>query len=249
MKMKTMTRKATTTALLLAPLFVLAGCGGDTESAGDGADTASDNPLYRPAALVETAPETFQARFETTKGEFVVEVTRAWAPNGADRFYNLVKNGYYDDVRFFRVIENFMAQFGMHGDPQVQVRWARATISADPVMTSNTRGTITFAMADPGHAHHPDLHQLHRQLAPRRDGLRPLRRRRRGHGCRRSDLLGVRRARSARQRPHHRRTSRQGATSTSTRTSRRWTTSSRLRWWVRREGSTLGSIRHADRPA
>ena len=147
--MRKMTRKATTTALLLAPLFVLAGCGGDTESVGDGADTASDNPLYRPAALVETAPETFQARFETTKGEFVVEVTRAWAPNGADRFYNLVKNGYYDDVRFFRVIENFMAQFGMHGDPQVQVRWAQSPIPFDPVMQSNTRGTITFAMGDP----------------------------------------------------------------------------------------------------
>jgi peptidyl-prolyl cis-trans isomerase A (cyclophilin A) len=132
-------------ALLPAALFPLAGCAGD--GGGSDAETAAAaNSLLSPADLIETAPETFQARFETTKGEFVVEVTRAWAPNGADRFYNLVRNGFFDDVRFFRVMENFMAQFGMHGDPQVQASWTMATIPDDPVAASNTRGTLTFAM-------------------------------------------------------------------------------------------------------
>ena len=132
-------------ALLPAAVFPFAVCGGD----GGGSDAeaeAAANPLLSPADLAETAPETFQARFETTKGEFVVEVTRAWAPNGADRFYNLVRNGFFEDVRFFRVMENFMAQFGLHGDPQVQAAWTMATIPDDPVMASNTRGTLTFAM-------------------------------------------------------------------------------------------------------
>ena len=134
-------------ALLPAAMLPLAGC------AGDGSETetaAAANPLLTPVDLAETAPETFQARFETTKGEFVIEVTRAWAPNGADRFYTLVKNGFFEDVRFFRVMENFMAQFGMHGDPQVQASWTMATIPDDPVMTSNTRGTLTFAMRGEG---------------------------------------------------------------------------------------------------
>ena len=148
------------TALLPAALLAFAGCGGDAgsenEAAADGAadnaaadNPAADNPLYRPAELVETAPETFQARFETSTGDFVVEVTRAWAPIGADRFYNLVKNGYYDGVHFFRVMEGFMAQFGMHGDPQINAQWSRAQIADDPVVVSNTRGTITYAKGGP----------------------------------------------------------------------------------------------------
>lgn len=125
-------------------MLPFAACGGD--GGGSDAEAAAANPLLTPADLTETAPETFQARFETTKGAFLVEVTRAWAPNGADRFYNLVRNGFFEDVRFFRVMENFMAQFGMHGDPQVQAAWTMATIPDDPVMASNTRGTLTFAM-------------------------------------------------------------------------------------------------------
>lgn len=136
-------------ALLPAALFPLGGCAGDDGSS-DAEAAAAANPLLTPADLTETAPETFQARFETTRGAFVVEVTRAWAPNGADRFYNLVKNGFFSDVRFFRVMENFMAQFGMHGDPQVQARWTQATIADDPVAASNTRGTLTFAMRGEG---------------------------------------------------------------------------------------------------
>ena len=156
--MKTKIRAAPITTLLPAALLLFTACAGDTGSEGDGAadpaaeaaaEAAADNPLYRPAELVETAPETFQARFETSKGDFVVEVTRAWAPNGADRFYNLVRNGYYDGVHFFRVIEGFMAQFGMHGDPQINARWSSARIADDPVVASNTRGTITYAKGGP----------------------------------------------------------------------------------------------------
>src|SRR5690606_9945572 len=106
------------------------------------------NMLLRPdaEAFQATAPETFRVRFETSKGDFVVEVVRAWAPNGADRFYNLVRNGYYDDVRFFRVISGFMAQFGIHGDPKVNAAWRVRPIPDDPVVESNRRGYVTFAM-------------------------------------------------------------------------------------------------------
>lgn len=158
-----MTRRSiATTTLLPLTLAALAGCGGDgngESAADDGADDeAAEEPatesgintiLYYPDRLVETAPEAFQVRFETTKGDFVVDVTRAWAPNGADRLYNLVKNGYYEGVYFYRVIGGFMAQFGMHGEPQVQVRWSRANIVDDSVMASNTRGTVTYAMGGP----------------------------------------------------------------------------------------------------
>ena len=105
------------------------------------------NPmLLTPDALTETAPDVFQARFETSKGDFVVEVHRAWSPMGADRFYNLVANGYYDNVRFFRVIAGFMAQFGMHGDPEVSAAWQEQRIVDDPVVQSNTRGFVSYAM-------------------------------------------------------------------------------------------------------
>ena len=109
----------------------LVGCGG-----------LPDSPLFNPqsGAMTAAAPDVFQVRFETSEGDFVVEVHKAWAPNGADRFHNLVSNGYYDGVRFFRVIEGFMAQFGIHGDPEVSNRWRNATISDDPVVWSNTRG-------------------------------------------------------------------------------------------------------------
>jgi peptidyl-prolyl cis-trans isomerase A (cyclophilin A) len=106
--------------------------------------------LQTPAALAEKAPDTFKVNVDTSKGAFVVEVTRAWAPNGADRFYNLVKNGFFDNVRFFRVIEGFMAQFGIHGDPAISAAWRSARIPDDPVKQSNKRGYITFATAGPG---------------------------------------------------------------------------------------------------
>jgi peptidyl-prolyl cis-trans isomerase A (cyclophilin A) len=102
-----------------------------------------------PAKLTEQAPETFKAQFDTTKGKFTVEVTRSLSPNGADRFYNLVRSGFFKDIAFFRVIPGFMCQFGIHGDPNVSAKWREATIADDPVKGSNTRGTITFATAGP----------------------------------------------------------------------------------------------------
>jgi peptidyl-prolyl cis-trans isomerase A (cyclophilin A) len=101
--------------------------------------------LLQPALATEKAPDTYKVKLETTKGEVVIEVTRAWAPNGADRFFNLVKIGYYDGTVFFRVIDGFMAQVGMHGDPAVQAAWMKASIPDDPPTQSNTRGMVTFA--------------------------------------------------------------------------------------------------------
>jgi cyclophilin family peptidyl-prolyl cis-trans isomerase len=105
--------------------------------------------LMTPSKLTETAPAVYNVRFDTTAGPFVVQVTRAWAPKGADRFYNLVKNGYYDASRFFRVVPNFMVQFGINGDPKIQKGWREAIITDDPVTQSNKRGFITFATRGP----------------------------------------------------------------------------------------------------
>jgi peptidyl-prolyl cis-trans isomerase A (cyclophilin A) len=108
---------------------------------------ATAGALSDPASLTEKAPAVYKAKFDTSKGAFVVEVHRDWAPNGADRFYNLVKNGFYDNTRFFRVIEGFMVQFGINGDPNIAAAWRDANIKDDPVKQSNQRGTITFATA------------------------------------------------------------------------------------------------------
>jgi peptidyl-prolyl cis-trans isomerase A (cyclophilin A) len=108
---------------------------------------ARKKALTDPASLTEKAPDVFQAKFETTKGDFVVEVTRAWAPNGADRFYNLVKNGFFDGVKFFRVVPDFVVQFGIHGDPEIAGKWDKATIPDDKVVSSNKRGYLTYAMS------------------------------------------------------------------------------------------------------
>jgi len=105
--------------------------------------------LANPASLRETAPASYKARFDTSKGVFVIDIQRDWAPNGADRFYNLVKNGFYDNVRFFRVISGFMVQFGISGDPKISAPWRDARIADDPVKQSNKRGFITYAMAGP----------------------------------------------------------------------------------------------------
>jgi peptidyl-prolyl cis-trans isomerase A (cyclophilin A) len=108
-----------------------------------------DTPLTNPSAATERAPDQFTAKLETTKGDILVDVTREWAPQGADRFYNLVKVGYYDDVAFFRVVSGFMAQVGIHGNPQVSRAWKMARIPDDPVRQSNTRGMVTFATSGP----------------------------------------------------------------------------------------------------
>ncbi|HVX99077.1 MAG TPA: peptidylprolyl isomerase [Pseudorhodoplanes sp.] len=110
---------------------------------------AQNASLANPAALTEKAPAAFRVKFETSKGPFVVQVHRDWAPNGADRFYNLVRNGFYDNTRFFRVIKGFMAQIGIHGDPKISAQWRAARIPDDPVRQSNKRGFVTYATSGP----------------------------------------------------------------------------------------------------
>jgi peptidyl-prolyl cis-trans isomerase A (cyclophilin A) len=106
--------------------------------------------LKNPASFTEKAPDTYKAKFETSKGDFVLTVHRAWAPLGADRFYNLVKGGFYDETRFFRVLDDFMAQVGINGNPAVQSAWRDARIADDPVKGNNKRGFASFATAGPG---------------------------------------------------------------------------------------------------
>ena len=112
-------------------------------------DLAKTARLSNPAALKEQAPATYKVNFDTSKGPFVIEVHRDWAPIGADRFYNLVKAGFYDDVRFFRVLDGFMAQFGIHGNPAVMKAWRGAQLKDDAVKQSNKRGYISFATGGP----------------------------------------------------------------------------------------------------
>jgi peptidyl-prolyl cis-trans isomerase A (cyclophilin A) len=105
--------------------------------------------LLHPAALHAKAPATFEAKFTTTKGTFVVTVHRSWAPRGADRFYNLVRARFYDGNEFFRVVKGFVVQFGISGSPAVSSAWQNANLADDPVKASNTVATITYADAGP----------------------------------------------------------------------------------------------------
>jgi len=126
----------------IALTLLTAACG---KKQPDAARTAASSS----AAANEAAPATFRARFETSAGDFVIEVQRDWAPQGADRFYNLVKGGVFDGARFFRVLPGFMAQFGIPGDPQLAAQWRDRRIADDPVRQSNTRGMVSFATAGP----------------------------------------------------------------------------------------------------
>jgi len=125
-----------------------------TKSADKPATTTSGSApdFHNPAdpGFATQAPDSFRARFATTKGDFVIAVHRAWAPLGADRFYNLVRSGYFDGLRFFRVMPGFMAQFGIHGDTAVTTAWRERRIPDDPVRRTNVRGMVTFATAGPG---------------------------------------------------------------------------------------------------
>jgi peptidyl-prolyl cis-trans isomerase A (cyclophilin A) len=115
-----------------------------------GAQTLSwAGDLSNPASLNEKALDVYKVKFDTSQGTFEIEVHRDWAPNGADRFYNLVKNGFYNDTRFFRVIKGFMVQFGINGDPKISQVWRNANVADDPVEESNLRGFVTFATAGP----------------------------------------------------------------------------------------------------
>jgi peptidyl-prolyl cis-trans isomerase A (cyclophilin A) len=108
-----------------------------------------DRALLRPALLKDKAPETYQVKFETSKGDFTVSVTRAWAPLGADRFYNLAKHHFFDNESLFRVLKGFVAQFGISAYPPVNAAWEKATIKDDPVTQSNKKYFLTFATAGP----------------------------------------------------------------------------------------------------
>jgi peptidyl-prolyl cis-trans isomerase A (cyclophilin A) len=108
-----------------------------------------DPALLQPATLRAKAPAEYDSKFVTTAGEFTIHVTRAWSPNGADRFYNLVRHHYYDGAAFFRVLSGFMAQFGISAYPEVSKVWENATIKDDPIVQSNHRGFVSFATAGP----------------------------------------------------------------------------------------------------
>jgi len=105
--------------------------------------------LMKPGSLTEMAPDVFDVEFATTKGNFTVQVTRAWAPAGADRFYNLVKHNFFDDAAFFRIVPNFIVQFGLSANPAVNGVWRNANLKDDPVTQSNKPGYVTFATAGP----------------------------------------------------------------------------------------------------
>lgn len=148
-----MRRFASLLGLCLIALFVPLALVAQTEStppaqkspaAGHG---AADSALMHPATLKAKAPDVYEVTFTTTKGDFVVQVTRAWAPAGADRFYNLVKHGFYNDMRLFRVVSGFVIQFGLTGNPAINKAWQDANIKDDPVTQSNKAGYLTFATA------------------------------------------------------------------------------------------------------
>ncbi len=127
--------------MFAAAALLMVGC-----SAGDEATPrAAPNPLLQPARFADTAPAVFRVRFETSEGDFLVDVYRNWAPLGADRFYNLVAGGYFDDTRIYRVLDGFVAQFGLNGDPWVNQAWKSEFLVDDPVVRENTRGRVTFA--------------------------------------------------------------------------------------------------------
>jgi peptidyl-prolyl cis-trans isomerase A (cyclophilin A) len=132
---------------LAAAAALLTSCGGESAPRPP-ADSAATT-VGLPNDSVTTAPNVFRVRFETSKGPFVVEAHRDWAPRGVDRFYQLVQSQYFDNVRFFRVLSSFMAQFGMHGDPKVNAAWEKIAIQDDSVRESNRRGYVSFATAGP----------------------------------------------------------------------------------------------------
>lgn len=111
------------------------------------ATTAVKPNVLDPSTLKARAPEIYKVKLDTTKGDVIIQVTRAWAPNGADRFYNLVRAGYFTDMPIFRVIAGFMAQFGVSARPEVSRVWAQASMPDDPVKQSNKRGMVTYAAA------------------------------------------------------------------------------------------------------
>ena len=122
------------------------GSGTTQQGSGSATKGAANPALTNPALANKTAPEKFRVKFATTKGDFVIEVTREWSPIGADRFYNLVDIGYFNNIAFFRAIQGFMIQFGVHGDPSISKHWSESNIKDDqPGKASNVPGFISFA--------------------------------------------------------------------------------------------------------
>ena len=141
-----------------------------------------------PASLKEQAPATYKVRLDTSAGPVVIQVTRAWAPLGADRFYNLVKNGFYDGARFFRVLSGFMAQCRHERRSGIQKLWSRANFNDDPVKGSNKRGFVTFAKTGAPNSRSTQFFINYGDTLPRQAGV---------HAVRRSDLEAWRRSTSS----------------------------------------------------
>jgi len=120
------------------------------------------------------APAEFKVKLETSKGDIVLMITREWAPKGADRFYSLVKNGYYDECRFYRVLPKYIAQVGIHGDPKISLKWHEAAIDDDPVKQKNTRGRVTFAKGGPNSRTTNIFINLKDSTSLDRDGFAPF---------------------------------------------------------------------------
>jgi peptidyl-prolyl cis-trans isomerase A (cyclophilin A) len=142
-------RKHTTALLAFVALQLIPVACKDKTPPPPPSEAAAPTPTPTPPPADPASPDSFRVKFATSKGDFTVDVFRAWAPKGADRFYRLVNEGYFKDVRFFRVLPGFMAQFGLSGDPALNAKMDTLRISDDPVTQSNKRGMLTFATAGP----------------------------------------------------------------------------------------------------
>ncbi|HWB83732.1 MAG TPA: peptidylprolyl isomerase [Bryobacteraceae bacterium] len=136
-------------AFTAAALLLASGCSSSNQNQTETKSTAPAPAEQAPAAKNEQAPELFRVNLDTTKGPVVIEIHRDWAPIGVDHFYNLVKTGFYDGDRFFRIVRNFVVQFGINGDPKTNSLWANSNLPDDPVKESNVAGTLTYATAGP----------------------------------------------------------------------------------------------------
>jgi peptidyl-prolyl cis-trans isomerase A (cyclophilin A) len=131
-------------------------------------------PTARQEAKPETAPEVFQVNLNTSKGNVLLEIHRDWAPVGADHFYTLVKTRFYDGARFFRIVRNFVVQFGINGNPKTNQIWSNANLRDDPVKEHNRKGTLTYATAGPNTRTTQMFINLKDNLALDRDGFAPI---------------------------------------------------------------------------
>jgi len=138
------------TTALVGCLWAQVGASSQKPPAPKTSPAGSKSSLLNPTTLKAQAPDVYKVKFNTAKGDFVVQVTRAWSPLGADRFYNLVKNGFYNGAAFFRIVPGFVVQFGLSVDPAVSKPWREAKIADDPVTQSNHRSYLSFATAGPG---------------------------------------------------------------------------------------------------